>query len=133
MAKPFSVTIPDKWTSRDMGVWMGYAPPTYPVGMDIYDFGTYSTDDKRPEAQVELWSKVKTFWAVNFASKVKRGVTPAEMKTVTVAGVDALYFESRGPRPGVIWRQWAFVKNGKAFYIISTLEEDDTKSLSEVQ
>jgi hypothetical protein len=133
MAKPFSVTIADKWTSRDMGVWMGYAPTDYPVGMDIYYFGTYSSDDNRPEMLADLWLKVTSFWAVNFASKVKPGVTPAEMKTVTVAGVDALYFEAPAPRRNVIWRQWVFVKDGKAFYIISTLDADDKKSLADVQ
>jgi len=132
-AKPFSITIADKWTSRDMGVSVGYAPPTYPTGMDIFYFGTYSADEKRSETQADLWLKVTAFWAVNFASKLKPGITPAEMKTVTVAGVDTLYFEAPAPRPGVIWRQWVFVKDGKAFFIVSTLDGDDTKSLSDVQ
>ena len=116
-----------------MGVWMGYAPPDYPVGMDIYYFGTYSSDDKRTEIQDDLWLKITAFWAVNFASKVKPGVTAAEMKTVTVDGVDALYFEGSAPMHNVIWRQWLFMKSGKLFYIISTLDAEDKKSLSDVQ
>jgi hypothetical protein len=112
---------------------MGYRPSNYPVGMDVYYLGSYSVDSKKPEEATSLWPKIRSFWAMDFASKVKPGVTVPEMKTVTVAGVDALYFESTGPRPRVIWRQWVFVKDGKAFFILSSLDADDTKNLSDVQ
>jgi len=131
--KPFSLTMPDGWTSKDMGLWMGYAPSNYPVGMDVYYFGSYSVDSRKPEDEANLWPKIRAFWALSISGSVNLRVTAAEMKTVSVAGVDALYFEGPAPRPGVIWRQWAFVRDGKAFVILSTLDANDTKNLSDVQ
>src|SRR5687767_2712801 len=38
-SKPFTITIADKWTEEDRGIYIKYKPPTYPVGMDIYYYG----------------------------------------------------------------------------------------------
>jgi hypothetical protein len=130
-AKPFSITVADEWTSKDRGVYVSYKPPTYPVGMDIYYYGSYSADKKADEA--ELWKQIRNSWAIGFASRAKRDVTIAEMSTVTIDGVEAVHFQSPAPRPGVVWRQWAFVKNGHAFMIVSTLPENDDKLPSAVE
>ena len=64
--KPFSLTLADKWIGNDRGVYVSYKPPTYPVGMDVYYYGTYSSDD--PSQQVALWERVRNSWAIGFAS-----------------------------------------------------------------
>ncbi len=130
-AKPFSITLVDEWTSHDRGVYISYKPPTYPVGMDIYYYGSYSADKKTEEAA--LWKQIRNSWAIGFASRVKRDTTIYEMSSVTIDGVEAVYFQSPTPRPGVVWRQWAFVKNGQAFVIVSTLPESDDKLRSAVE
>lgn len=130
-AKPFTITLVDEWTSDDRGVYISYKPPTYPVGMDIYYYGSYSADKKAEEAA--LWKQIRNSWAIGFASRAKRDVTIPEMSTVTIDGVEAVHFESLTPRPGVVWRQWAFVKNGHAFVIVSTLPQSDDKLRSAVE
>ena len=61
------------------------------------------------------------------------GVTIAEMRKVTVDSVEALYFQTPTPRAGVIWRQWVFVKNGRAIVIVSTLPDDNQQLLADVE
>jgi hypothetical protein len=129
--KPYTIALADKWVANDRGVYVSYKPPTYPVGMDIYYYGVYSADD--PEQEQALWEKIRDSWAIGFASNFKRGISIAEMQKVSVDGVEALYFETTTTRPGVIWRQWALVKNGKAFVIVSTLPSGDKQLLSDVE
>lgn len=128
--KPFTLTLADKWSAEDRGIYISYRPPTYPVGMDIYYYGVYSADDRKQEAS--LWEKIRNSWAIGFASKFKRGISIAAMQRVSVDGVEALYYETPTPRPGVMWRQWALVKNGQAFVIVSTLPLEDKQLLSSV-
>lgn len=130
-AKPFSITLAGEWTSDDRGMYVGYKPPTYPVGMDIYYYGSYSADKKEDEAA--LWKQIRNSWAIGYASRAKRDVKIDDMSTVTIDGVEAVYFQSPTPRPGVVWRQWAFIKNGHAFMIVSSLPESDDKLRSAVE
>jgi len=129
--KPYSITVADKWTSRDMGIYTGYAPATFPSGMDIYYYGIYSAEDSKREAS--LLTDVRNMWALNFAANFKRGVTINDMKKVSVDGVEALYFETPAPRPGIIFREWVFNKQGKMFVIISTLPAEDKQAVSDVE
>lgn len=129
--KPFAVTPAPKWVSEERGVQTNYRPPTYPVGMDVYYYGVYSSDDSKQSAA--LWEKIRDLWATSFASKLKRDVSVAEMRKVSVDGAEALYFETPTPRPGVIWRQWAFVKDGRAFVIVSALPAQDKALVANVE
>ena len=129
--KPFSLKLADKWTSDDRGFYVSYRPPSYPVGMDIYYYGSYSSEDS--SQQTVMWERVRDSWATGFASRLRRGVTISEMQPALVDGVEALYFQAPAPRPGVMWRQWVLVKNGHAFVIVSTLSETDTKLLADVE
>jgi hypothetical protein len=130
-AKPFSLTLADRWTGDDRAFYVSYRPPSYPVGMDIYYYGTYSSDD--PSQQSAVWERVRNSWAIGFASHLKRDITISEMQRVSIDGADALYFHAPAPRPGVVWRQWALVKNGHAFVIVSSLPTDDKNLLTDVE
>lgn len=129
--KPYSLTLADKWTSRDMGIYTGYAPATFPVGMDVYYYGVYSADEVKKEAA--LWEKIRNTWAVSFASNFKKGITAGEMQKISIDGVEALYFETPAPKPGIIFRQWTLIKKGKMFVIISTLPAGDKQAVSDVE
>jgi hypothetical protein len=87
--KPFAITIADKWTTRDMGIWVGYKPSAYPAGLDIYYWGKYTADDLKEQAK--LSEKIRNTWAINFASKLKKSVSVEEMKKVKIAGAEALF------------------------------------------
>ena len=130
-AKPFSLQLAGKWTSDDRGIYVSYKPPTYPVGMDIYYYGSYSSDD--PSQQTAMWERIRNSWASGFASRLKRDVKFSDMQRTSVDGVEALYFQAPTPRPGVMWRQWALVKGGHAFVIVSTLPIDDKELLAEIE
>ena len=129
--KPYSLQLADKWTSNDKGIYVSYKPASYPVGMDVHYYGSYSAED--PAQQSATWERIRNSWATGFASRLKRDVSISEMRPASVDGVEALYFEAPTPRPGVMWRQWSFVKNGHAFVIVSTLPTDDTKLLADVE
>ena len=130
-SKPFAITIAPKWTTDDHEIFTSYRPPSYPVGMDVYYYGSYSADDRKDEAA--LWEKVRNAWALGFASRLKKGVTVEEMQKVTVGGADALYFEGTAPKNDVVWRQWVFMKDGKAFIIVSSLKPEQKELLADVQ
>lgn len=128
----FSIKVADKWTSQNRGIYIGYKPPDYPVGMDIYQMGTYSAEN--PKDEPKLYEEVRDALALRFVSGFKKDITIKEMETVKIDSADALFFEAASPvRPEVVWRQWLFVKNGKAFAIVSALNKEDVKSYKDVQ
>jgi len=128
----YEIKTADGWKVRDEGVYVGYVPPTYPVGMDIYQLGFYSTDTKAEEPK--LFEKIRDQIALQFASNFNKSIAVKDMQTELVDGSSALFFEAVSPiRKEVMWRQWVFVKNGKAFAIVSTLKKDDTNLLDDVK
>lgn len=128
----FQIKIADGWTSADRGIYIGYKPATFPVGMDIYQLGTYSADNSKDEAK--LFKSVRDDLALRFAKGFKKDIKAKDMKTVKVDDSSALYFESPAPqRKEIIWRQWALVKNGRAFVIVSTLRKEDKNLVEDVQ
>lgn len=129
--KPFSITLSDKWLTADRGVYISYKPPTFPVGMDVYYYGKYSADDLK--GQAALWERVRNSWALSFAKHFNENVTLEQMQKVAVDGAEALYFQTPTPRPGFVWRQWAVVKDGKTFVIVSTLPADNKELRANVE
>jgi hypothetical protein len=129
--KPYSLTLSDKWLTSDRGIYVGYRPPTFPVGMDVYYYGKYSADNAKEQAA--LWERVRNSWALSFARYLNEKVTLEQMQKVAVDGAEALYFQSPTPKPGLVWRQWAFVKDGKTFVIVSTLPTDDKALFANVE
>ena len=86
-----------------------------------------------PSQQTVMWERIRNSWATGFASRLRPGVKISEMQRASVDGVEALYFQAPAPRHGVMWRQWVLVKNGHAFVIVSTLANNDTKLLADVE
>jgi hypothetical protein len=128
---PYTLIVPDTWTKNKRSTYVSYRPSNYPVGLDVYWLGSYSDPDSNKER--ELWTRVRNAAAVWFGSKFKSDVSVNDMRKTTVAGVDALYFESPTPRANVTWRQWAVVDGGRAFVIVSTLPNADGRLLSDVE
>jgi len=129
-AKPYEVTLAKDWVSEDRGHWTACRPSTVPVGMDIYEYGTYSTKDKAKEP--ELWERVRKEVALEWAQRVKKGAKADELKPAKVGSFDALFFESMiDARTGgqVHWRHWVFMVGNKCYFIVSTIFPEDEKTL----
>ena len=126
--KPFEVTLAEGWKSNDKGNWLMLIPPSFPVGMDIYEMGSYSSDDS--DAEQELFTKVRAEVALEWAQRVHKQATAEDMQAAKVGPYDALYFEALVPsqlKKDMRWRQWVFWVDAKCYFIVSTIlpELDD--------
>lgn len=131
-ALSYNIKIPDGWTSRNQGIYVSYKPPTFPVGMDIYQLGSYSAE--KPKDEAKLFEKIREDLALRFAKGFNPSIKAKDMQTFKIDGTDTLYFESPIPRrEDAIWRQWVFIKKGKAFAIVSSLMRKDTGLFEDVQ
>jgi hypothetical protein len=133
--KPFQVTLPKGWKSADKGNWVMYTPPMFPLGMDIHEFGSYSSDDKTKEK--ELLKKIPIEVSMEWAKRAKDEVDPKELKPAKVGPYDALFFETMMPLrdgPTFHWRQWVFMVDDKCYFVISTiLPQLDDKIFPDVE
>ena len=120
--KPFEVRLAKGWKATDKGNWVMLIPPTFPLGMDIHELGSYSSDDKTKEK--ELLAKVPAELSLEWAKRAKDHVDPKELKAAKVGPYDALHFETMMPlRDGstIHWRQWIFMVDNKCYFVISTI------------
>lgn len=125
----YEVKMPAGWKMERRGNYSAYIPAIQPVGMDIYVYGRYSGLDaatgKKVKEEVSSW----------FGKMLDKSFEPAKMKTESVDGEKALYWECRNsPAKNVIWRQWTFIKNNQCFVIVSSLDvKNEEKLLPEVR
>ena len=133
--KPFQITLAKGWTFNDKGNWVMLVPAMFPLGVDIHELGSYSSDDKTKEA--ELLKRVPTEVSLEWAMRAKDKVDPSELKPAKVGLYDALYFETMMPLrngPTIRWRQWVFMVDSKCFFVVSTiLPEFEDRIFPDVQ
>jgi len=128
LSLPYKLKVAKGWKGHDNGDNFVYVPPTAPVGMDVYTLGHYSADD--PAELKALGPKIRERLSMIFAPGFKPDVTASDFREQKVAGVDALFFTAPTPRdPKRTWRQWAFVKDGWAFVVVSVLHTDQEPKL----
>src|SRR5262249_7541622 len=72
--------------------WTTLIPPTTPMGMDIYESGTYTAKDQATEP--ELFDRVRKAVALEWAQRVKQDAIASELKPAKVGTFEALFFES---------------------------------------
>lgn len=123
MPLPYSLTLAKGWRSEERGNYTAYIPKIAPVGMDIYMMGRYHNMDN------EQLKELRADNALQFAEKISSNVTVSDMKTVTVDGCEALAFASKAPMDGRRWRQWAFIKKGELFVIVSAYSDDNESKI----
>lgn len=118
--KPFKVKLAEDWRSEDKGHWVMYIPPEFPVGMDIYEFGRYSTNEDDKNAFLE---KIRDEVALEWAKRVKPKAEKEEMVSTKVGKYESLFFETllKGKGRKVQWRQWVFMAGDRCFFIVSTI------------
>lgn len=124
MSLPYKVTLPPSWKQEDRGGYVAYIPAVAPVGMDIYMMGRYSGVDK------EQFHKAVEELSMMFAGTVNAAATTKDLVVCTVDGVDAMKYETASvKRPDTSWHQWAFIKDGQAFLIVSTIDKKNESTV----
>ena len=118
--KPFSVKLAEDWKTEDKGHWTMYIPPDFPVGMDIYEFGRYSTKEDDKNAFFET---IRNDVALEWARRVTEGTAPEDLKPANVGKYEALFYEKllKGNGKKLRWRQWVFMVDDRCFFIVSTI------------
>lgn len=133
--KPFEVTLADGWNAIDKGNWVMHVPPSFPVGLDIYEMGTYSSEDKATEN--DFRNQVRTAVALEWAQRVKQNAVLDDLKPAKIATFDALFFESMVPsqlNKEIRWRHWVFMADNKCYFVVSTiLPEFEDKIFPDVE
>ncbi|MBI3861754.1 MAG: hypothetical protein HY290_07645 [Planctomycetia bacterium] len=120
--KPFEVTLAEEWKSIDKGNWVMLVPPSFPVGMDIYEMGTYSMDSG--SSDLKFFEKVRSEVALEWAQRVAPDAKAEDLKPARVGSNDALHFEKllTGQNGKQIrWRHWVFMVENKCYFIVSTI------------
>jgi len=133
--KNFELTLPSGWTEKDKGIWISYKPPTFPIGLDVYDMGTYSPED--PAKEAEFIKSVPENVGIEWAQKVKSEATKADFKPAKVGEYEALLFDSEVPGQNgkkLHWKQWTFMVGNRCFMIVSAIyPEFEARISTEVQ
>jgi len=133
--KPFEVTLAGGWEAIDNGNWLMLVPPSFPVGLDIYEMGSYSADGE--EKGSDLLKRVPAEVALEWAQRVRKDASLEDLKTAKVGVHEALFFESMVPSQlgkDVRWRQWVFMIDNQCYFAISTiLPEFDMEIFPDVE
>jgi hypothetical protein len=133
--KPYELTMAKGWASSDRGNWTMFSPPIFPVGLDVYEMGTYSSASQ--SGQAELYKKVPAELALEWAKRVQPKATKEDLKTAKVGTYDAIFFESMVKsqmKKPVHWRQWVFMVGHTCYFIVSSiLPENDSKIYPDVE
>jgi hypothetical protein len=120
--KPYEVDLAKGWKSVDKGNWTMFVPPSFPVGLDIYEVGSYSADDKTKEA--ELLKQIPQDVALMWAKRASEDAAKKDLKPAKVGRYDAIYFDTMVPTQlgqQAHWRQWVFMVDDKCYFIVSTI------------
>lgn len=129
--KPFEVTLATGWKAVDRGSWLMHIPPTFPMGMDVHEMGTYSCEDGADED--EFYREICRAVSMKWAQTANRDVEPNDLQATKVGGFDALYYKSMLPskagEPEIRWRQWAFMVDSKCYFIMSAIPLEQEAAL----
>jgi hypothetical protein len=128
--KPFTVALAKGWKAIDKGNWLMLVPPTFPVGMDVYEMGTYSSENKQKEK--ELLKRVPAEVALEWARRVHESATEKDIKPGKVGPYNALFFETMVPAKDghkLHWRQWVFLVDKKCYFVVSTIFPEFEKAI----
>lgn len=123
--KPYSIEMAPGWASQDMGHWTKYNPgSTFPVGMDIYEMGTYSVDDAKDSGSLkQIPKQILSEWA----KRIRQNPDVLGFQTVKVGPFDAKLFECElegksGEK--LLWHNWAFMNGNRCYFILSAYPKE---------
>lgn len=120
--KPYQIEVAKGWTVRDRGNWVMYTPPDFHVGMDIYEAGVYSIDNKRDEKDFleQIQIDVSLMWAL----RANANATVEDLKLGKVGRFDASSYDTmirskEGQK--FRWRHWVFLDGAQCYFIVCTI------------
>jgi hypothetical protein len=128
--KCFGLNLAEGWKAQDRGNWLMLVPPTAPAGMDIYELGSYSSDEG--EDQAALMTRVRREIALSWAKRVNQKATEADLKPVKVESFDSLYYQTMTPSTegrDIHWRHWTLATKNQCFVILTTMFPEEEKEL----
>ena len=99
-----------------------HVPQDFPIGMDIYQMGTYTPVDG--ETTPEFIRKTRTDISLSWAQRVRPETESKDFVAAKVGPYEALFFESMIPsqlEKEIKWRQWVFFVGNDAYFIVSTI------------
>jgi hypothetical protein len=120
--KPYEMTLEKGWKTVDKGHWVMHVPKEFPIGMDIYQMGTYSPE--KGEVTPEFINKTRLNISLTWAQRVRPETKSKDLITTKVGSYEALYFESMTKSQlgeEIKWRQWVFFVGNEAYFIVSTI------------
>ena len=120
--RPYEVTLEKGWKTVDHGHWVMHVPPDFPIGMDIYQMGTYTPEDV--EVTPEFIRKTRADISLSWAQRVRPETESKDLIPAKVGSYEALYFEAMIPsqlEKEIKWRQWVFFVGNDAYFIVSTI------------
>jgi hypothetical protein len=120
--KPYEVTLAEGWKAVDKGNWTMHVPPVFPVGMDIFESGTYSADDQT--AEDELLERIPTDLSLERAKSLGATAVAEDLSPRKVGPFDALFFDKTFTSPQgqqIRWRQWVFMDGNKCYLVVSAI------------
>jgi len=126
--KPFEIILAEGWKAIDRGNWVMYVPTSFPVGMDIYEMGTYSTKDDAD--QREFMKEIRQSVALEWAQRMNPRAEKSDLVMARVGKHKALHYDTllKGRGKEIHWRHWVLVDGNKCYFIVSTIVpqlEDD--------
>ncbi|HMO20325.1 MAG TPA: hypothetical protein PKC98_05090 [Candidatus Melainabacteria bacterium] len=118
----FKLKLATGWRQRIKNNSVMYIPPNCPIGLDIFDIGSFSPSAS--ENADAILKKATEEVALSFAAKT--GKAPEEIKFTRqkVAGKDALFYQCEvQTRTGykALWRQWTFYAGDRVYIAISSI------------
>ena len=119
---PFSVDLARGWKNKDMGLMMKITPPECPIGLDIFELGTFTSDS----SDNSFYDKIAKDIALTWAKRVTRSseLTESVLSESEVAKHKAYYFEKTIPTKigyPAKWRQWVFFVDSRCFMAVATI------------
>jgi len=123
--QPFKVDLAKGRRAVDMGHWMMYIPRAFPVGMDIYEFGTYSPTQKDNEQN--FFDKIRNEVSLDWARRVHPKAKVGDLEKAIVGQFEALHYGvllTGQTGQEIRWRQWVFIDGKKCYLSVSTIIPD---------
>jgi len=124
----FSIKVPGGWVIRKGGNRLMCVPPSFPVGIDFWEVGTYSLEKDGGTTMEDIVRDI----ALDWARRAKPDASADSLKATKVGANNAQFFETRVPsRTGIelVWKQWVFSSANHCYFVISTLDDVNAKKL----
>ncbi|MCZ4410770.1 hypothetical protein O3Q51_18280 [Cryomorphaceae bacterium 1068] len=118
---PYELDLAPEWIKEVRKGYIFYKPPTAPVGMDIYFAGHVDSS----ETSIQALRRISE----EFAKPFDPEISADSMKEVKISNQTGLFYQTDIKEKNITWRQWAVVKNGYCYVIVSAIKREDESTI----